>query len=248
MQGSEQMSEQVVEHNAHWPNLIGNNEDESIANVFCFGAFTDKNSGFIYHDLTGSFPFMSLDGSVCFFVLYHYKSNCILGTPIAELDDKSIFEAYKTRFEELKLKGFKPKLNVMNNQATKHIKKFLTENECKLHLVEPHNHQVNAAEHAIQTFKDAFIAALAMTDSNFPLQLWDKITPHVQDTLNMMHASRINPTISAYEALNGPYNWNRYPLAPLGCKAVVYEDGDSRGSWASHGVNGWYLGPSKDHY
>ncbi len=64
----------------------------------------------------------------------------------------------------------------------------------------------------------------------------------------MMRASCIDPTISAYEALNGPYDWNRYPLAPLGCKAVVYKDGDSRGSWASRGVNGWYLGPSKDHY
>jgi hypothetical protein len=114
--------------------------------------------------------------------------------------------------------------------------------------VEPHNHQVNAAERAIQTFKDAFIAALTMTDSNFPLQLWDKITPQVQDMLNMMHASRVNPTISAYEALNGPYDWNRYPLAPLGCKAVVYEDGDFHGSWTSRGVDKWYLGPSKDHY
>ncbi len=106
----------------------------------------------------------------------------------------------------------------------------LMANQSKLQLVEPHNHRVNAAERAIQTFKDAFIAALAMTDSNFPLQLWDKITPQVQDTLKMMRASRIDPTISAYEALNGPYDWNRYPLAPLGCKAVVYEDGDSRGS------------------
>jgi hypothetical protein len=35
-QGSEQMSEQVVEHNTQWSNLIGNNEDESIANVFCY--------------------------------------------------------------------------------------------------------------------------------------------------------------------------------------------------------------------
>jgi hypothetical protein len=248
MQGSEQMSEQVVEHNAQLPDLIGDDEDESIANMFFFGAFADKNSGIVYHDLTGSFSFMSLDGSICFLVLYHYKSNCILGTPIAGLDDKSTFEAYKTRFKELKLKGFKPKLNVMDNKATKHIKKFLTKNECKLQLVEPHNHQVNAAECAIQTFKDAFIAALAMTDSNFPLQLWDKITPQVQDMLNMMHASHIDPTISAYEALNGPYIWNRYPLPPLGCKAVVYEDGDSRGSWTSCGVDGWYLGPLTDHY
>ena len=74
--------------------------------------------------------------------------------------------------------------------------------------MEPHNHRVNAAERAIQMFKDAFIVALATTDSNFPLQLGDKITPQVQDTLNMMHASRVDPTISAYEALNGPYNWN----------------------------------------
>jgi hypothetical protein len=137
---------------------------------------------------------------------------------------------------------------VMDNQATKHIKKFLTKNECKHQLVEPHNHQVNSSERAIQTFKDAFIVALATTDSNFSLQLWDKITPLVQVMLNMMHASRIDPTISAYEALNGPYNWNRYPLAPLVCKAVVYENGDSRGSWVSHGVDGWYLGPLKDHY
>ena len=26
--------------------------------------------------------------------------------------------------------------------------------------------------------------------------------------------------MSAYEALNGPYDWNRYPMAPLGCKAA----------------------------
>jgi hypothetical protein len=171
-----------------------------------------------------------------------------LATPIVGLDDKSIFEAYKTRFRELEAKGFKPKLNVMDNQATKHIKQFLTENKCKLQLVEPHNHRVNAAERAIQTFKDAFIAALATTDSDFPLQLCDKITPQVQDTLNLMRASRVDPTKSTYEILNGPYNWNRYPLALLGCKAVIYEDGDTRGSWASRGVDGWYHGPSKDYY
>jgi hypothetical protein len=70
----------------------------------------------------------------------------------------------------------------------------------------------------------------------------------VINTLNMMHASRIDPTISTYEILHGPYDWNRYPLIPLGCKAVVYEDGDTRGSWALQGVNGWYLGLSMDHY
>ncbi len=191
------------------PNLIMMDEDNvTIANKFCFGAFADKTSGIVYHDLTGLFPFISLDSSVCFFVLYHYESNCILATTISGLDDKTIFEAFKKYFDELTAKGFKPKLNIMDNQATKHIKQFLSENECKLQLVKPHNHRVNAAECAIKTFKDAFITALATTDVNFPLQLWDKLTPQVQNCLNLMRRSRINPSKSAYETINGPYGWN----------------------------------------
>jgi len=55
-------------------------DDKSIANIFCFGAFADKISGVVYNDLTGNFPFMSIDGSVCFFVMYHYKTNTNLGS------------------------------------------------------------------------------------------------------------------------------------------------------------------------
>ncbi len=35
----------------------------------------------------------------------------------------------------------------------------------------------NATEQAIQIFKDAFIVALATTDSDFLLKLWDKLAP-----------------------------------------------------------------------
>jgi hypothetical protein len=120
------------------------------------------------------------------------------------LDDHSLYEAYKEVFEMLEAKGYKPKMNVMDNQATKYIKQFFTKKECDLQVVELHNRRVHATERAIQTFKDAFIAALATTDSEFPLQLWDKLAQQVQNTLNLLQASRINPNISSYEALNGP--------------------------------------------
>ncbi len=191
---------------------------------------------------------MSYNGNMCFPVVYHYKANAILSTPIAGLDDLTIFNVYQSIFKDLASKGFKPMLDVMDNQATKHMKKFLTEEKCKLQLVEPHNHHVNAAEWAIQMFKDMFIAALATTDHDFPLQLWDKLTPQVILCLNLLCALQIDPTVSTHKILNGPYDWNRYPLAPLGCKAIVYKDGNTRGSWASRGVDGWYLGPSLDHY
>ena len=89
---------------------------------------------------------MSFDDSVCFFVLYHYELNAILITPILGLDNISMFNAYKTQFDELIAKGFKPKLNIMYNQATRHIKKYLTEDDCKLQVVESTNHCVNAAK------------------------------------------------------------------------------------------------------
>ncbi len=46
--------------------IFYNDDDQSIANVFCFGAFADKISGVVYNDCTGEFPYMSLDGNVCF--------------------------------------------------------------------------------------------------------------------------------------------------------------------------------------
>ncbi len=106
----------------------------------------------------------------------------------------------------MKRKGYKPTLNIMDNQAPKYIKNFLTKEECRLQLVKLHNHWFTAAEQAIQTFKDAFISALAATDRDFPLQLWDKLTPQVMNTLNMLRASHINPMKSAYEILHGSYN------------------------------------------
>ena len=74
----------------------------------------------------------------------------------------------------------------MDNQATKYIKQFLTEQECELQLVKPHKKRVNADEQGIQTWKDTFIAALAILNSDFPLQLWDWLTKQVQDTLNLL--------------------------------------------------------------
>jgi hypothetical protein len=115
-------------------------------------------------------------------------------------------------------------------------------------LVKPNNHRVNAAECAIQTFKAHFISALATRDSNFPLQLWDQLTLQVETTLNMLCPSQINPNMSAYKAVHGPYDWNCFPLAPPGCKAVIYKAPASRGSWANHGTDVWYVGPSLDHY
>jgi hypothetical protein len=96
--------------------LIDNIDNKSIANVFCFGAFANKNTGAVYNDCTGSFPFMLLDG-VFFCVMYHYEANALFVTQVASLNSQSILVAYKTNFKFLVRKGYTPIINVMDNQG-----------------------------------------------------------------------------------------------------------------------------------
>jgi hypothetical protein len=229
-------------------NLIDNIYNYSIANIFCFGAFSDKITRVVYNNCTGEFPFMLLDDNVCFFAMYHYKTNTILATPIPGLNSNSFLKAFKKNFGYLEEKGYKPNLNVMDSQATTVIKAYLTPQQVSLQLVEPHNHHISAAERAIQTFKNHFIGALGTTNANFPIQLWDKLTPQVLDTMNLLRCSRLHPNRSAYKTLEGVYYWNRYPMAPPGTKAIIYKDSTTCTSWEPHGLNAWILGPSKDHY
>ncbi len=99
------------------------------------------------------------------------------------------------------------------------------------------------AELAIQRFKDVFISTLTTTDNAFPLQLWDELATQVQDKLNLLRALVSNPAISAFENMNGPYEWGWYPLAPPGCKANLYKAPAVQGSWVSQGTIAWFLGP-----
>jgi hypothetical protein len=151
-------------------------------------------------------------------------------------------------FQLLESKGHIIRLNVIDNQASRVIKEYLILQRCKNLLVKPNNHRVNAAKQAIQTFKAYFISALAMTDSKFPLQLWDRLTTQVKNTLNKLCPSRLDPTMLAYEALHNSYDWNHFLLTPPGCKAVIYESPEAHGLWASRGTNAWCIGQSMDHY
>ncbi len=53
------------------PHLIQEFDNYSITNVICFGAFADKLSRVVYNDCTGDFPYMLLNGDICFIVMFH---------------------------------------------------------------------------------------------------------------------------------------------------------------------------------
>jgi hypothetical protein len=101
-------------------------DKDSEPNIFCFSAFADKHTGILYTDMTGTFPFMSLKGNVCILIVYHYKSNAISALLITNFSNDCILAAHTQQCELLKLNGFTMKWNVMDNQASQVITKFLT--------------------------------------------------------------------------------------------------------------------------
>jgi hypothetical protein len=111
-------------------------------------------------------------------------------------------------------------------------------------------HRCNAAARASRTFKNHFVIILCSTDpSFFPMHFWVGLLPQAIITLNLLRSSHLNPRlVSAYEHLEGTFDFNRTPLAPPGTKVVIHEKPKQRASWVVHGLDGWYFGPALDHY
>ena len=115
-------------------------------------------------------------------------------------------------------------------------------------LVPPGCHCRNAAERAIRTFKNHFIAGLCSVDENFPIGLWCRLISQAEMTLNLLRPSHTNPLVSAYNQLHGIFDYNSTPIAPPGIRVLGYKDAAKRCSWASHARDGWYVGPAMEAY
>ena len=64
----------------------------------------------------------------------------------------------------------------------------------------------------------------------------------------MLCPSRLNPKLSAYMQVHGNNNFNKNPLAPVGCKIIIHNRTNERPSWFNHGPRGFYVGPAIKHY
>ncbi len=188
--------------------------------------------------------------NVCntFFVAYVYDLNAIIVRAMPSHTDASMVTAFIEVITILKAGGYQPALNVMDNECSATVKKYTRSENINIQLIPPHNHHANAAERAITTFKEHFIAALATMDMHCPLQLWNEFLLQVELTLNMIRFSQRNPKKSANQEVYGSFDFNKTPLAPLGTKALIYDDPESRASWVPHATDSFYIGPASNHY
>jgi hypothetical protein len=111
------------------------------------------DQGQLYMDLMGKFPVPSSKGNSYVMVCYVYDCNYVKFIPMKSRSASEWVKAYDTIHQELTAKGFKPKLQTLDNEASAALKTFFTANDVEYQLVPPHYHRRNAAERANQTFK-----------------------------------------------------------------------------------------------
>ena len=137
---------------------------------FCYLGI-EEITGQIYSDQTGKFTIPSSNGNKYVMVVYDYDSNCIFAEPLVSRKATSILAAFKRVLIKLKAAGLKPKFQRLDNECSKILKDFLTQEGIDFQLAPPNSHRRNAAERAIRTFKNHFIAILMGADKDFPLHL-----------------------------------------------------------------------------
>jgi hypothetical protein len=118
--------------------------------MFCFTALADMHTG---NDGTGAFPVQSFCNMQDVFVAYIHDLNAILVRAMPSKNDGSMIAAFKDIPMTLNTRGYAPTLNVLDSECSKAVEAHIRSNTMDIHLIPPHNHQVNAAERAITTFK-----------------------------------------------------------------------------------------------
>ncbi len=200
-------------------------------------------------DQTGQFPMGLQSGNKYIMVLVKIDSNAILVEPMKSRKDVEMIQAYNTLILQLKRAGIIPKKHVLDNKVLVNMKNCIC-NTCKMNmeLVPPGCHRQNAAEVAVCNFKPHFLSVLAGVANDFLQNLWDHLLLQTEITLNLIWQSNATLTVSAYAHLSGPFDYNKIPLAPMGCEAQIHEKTNKQGTWAYHSVDGWYLFISPEHY
>ncbi|OEU20461.1 hypothetical protein FRACYDRAFT_181335 [Fragilariopsis cylindrus CCMP1102] len=199
-------------------------------------------------DLPGRYPVTSARGHKYIMVMYDYDTNYINAVPIKSRKSSELVAAFKFCYDELKERGFTARVLRLDNEISTELIAAIREQNLEYQIVSPGDHRLNHAERAIQTFKSKLIAFREGADPSFPKNCWDLFVTQTVLAMNLMRPSRINPLISAYTLIHGEFDFNRTPMAPVGCKVIVHDRRGERGSWSNHGSHGFYIERAPHHY
>jgi hypothetical protein len=203
----------------------------------------------LYMDDTGFFPIKARSGNQYVMIAYHTDGNLILQQAFKTRSNKYRIAAYNAIMPCLVARGLAVDLQILDNEASAAYKRAITVTwQASFQLVPLNMHRCNQAEHAIRTFNDHFLAILAGVDSTFPPYFWDLLLPQAELTLNLLQQLALNRWMSAWEFFQGPFDFNKTPLGPVGCCVLIHAKPATRCLWDFRAKEGFYIGPALDSY
>ena len=107
----------------------------------------------IYTDQTGKFRVRSVGGYYYILLTYCYDANAILVEPLPNREASSLVQAWESLHDRLTKNGHITTNYILDNEFSSQLRDDITSHKLKFQLVPPHQHQRNAAERAIRTFK-----------------------------------------------------------------------------------------------
>ena len=137
---------------------------------------------------------------------------------------------------------------ILDNECSAVMNKLFTKNDVTFRLIPPYTHRRNTLERAVCNFKNHICTVITLCEPNFPKKERDRLIIQAIITLNVLHSSQTNLSLSEYAAIHGNFGFNATPMAPPGTKIPVHEKSTSRASFANHVVDGWYIVPCLDDY
>ena len=87
---------------------------------------------------------------------------------------------------------------MMDNECYSNLKEAMKKYDLDLQLDPRHMHRWNASERAIITCKNHFISGFSATYPDYPISKWYQLLSQSFIILNLLHKSRINPSLSEY--------------------------------------------------
>ena len=118
----------------------------------------------------------------------------------------------------------------------------------KYQVVHTINHRANNEERPIHTFNNPLIVVLFCLDTDFHLQLCERMLQKATISLNILQQSRLHPHLLTFTHIYGEFYYHHIPLPQLGKKVVINNMPKYRASCAPHGEHGWYIGPPMEYY
>ena len=145
-------------------------------------------------------------------------------------------------------RGYKPKVHKLDNETSKEVEAFISEQQAEIQYTPPDMHRSNPAERAIQTWKSCMKSTLASLPPKFPIGYWCRLLDQVDFSVNIVRPCRMNPLLSAWAAMEGEYHFDATPIAPPGSEMLMHEKPNRRRTFGYNAKKAFYTGPCFKHY